>query len=284
MPTAKEAIREAVRELRGSEAIGHFAGSDRFSAEDLLSFVLGREPLDGEAVPQVAMRRFRRLVGRRAEGVPVAYLTGQTTFMGLSLEVGRGAFVPRQSSEWLAEQALRRLRGRAAPIHVDVATGIGPVALGVANGLPRARVFGIDLSARPLVLARRNASRLGAANATFLRGDLFDPLPPTLHGRVDVITGHLPYVGDEELTTLPEEIIRFEPKESLTDFSPTGLGLMTRMAREAPGWIRPGGWLLFEVSPDRSRKVAAVLRRAGFSAVRSTKGELSVSRVVVGRR
>jgi release factor glutamine methyltransferase len=283
MPTASEAIREAVRVLKGSQALGHYSGSDRYAAEDLLAFVLGREPSDGEQLRPAALRRFRLLVGRRAEGVPVAYVTGRTTFMDLSLEIGPGAFVPRQSSEWLVEQALRRLRGRAGPVLVDIATGIGPVALSVASKLPRARVLGVDLSSKPLALARRNAARLGLSNVTFLRGDLFAPLPRNVRGSVDVVTGHLPYIGGEELATLPEEIIRFEPEESLTDFSPTGLGLLTRMVGEAPGWLRRGGWLLLEVSPDRSRAVAAVLRKSGLRDIRSTTGELRVSRVLVGR-
>lgn len=283
MPTAKAAIREAARALKGSPAIGHYPGSDRITAEELLAFVLGRQPPDEEALPSPALGRLNRLVQRRATGVPVAYLTGATTFLGLSLRVAPGVFVPRQSSEWLAEQAIKRLRGRSEPSHVDVATGIGPIALGVASRVPRARVFGTELSARPLALARRNASELGFENVTFLRGDLFAPLPGSLHGSVDVITGHLPYVAGPEMITLPEEVLRFEPKESLTDFSSTGLGLLSRMAAEAPLWLRAGGWLLLEVSSDRSRAVSTVLRRSGFSDVRSTEGELSVSRVVVGR-
>ena len=284
MLTAKEAIREAERALKTSEAIDHpHAGKERYDAEELLEFVVGRAPSDGERMEGAALRRFKRLVDRRAAGSPVALLTGRTTFRDLSLQIRPGVFIPRQSSEFMVEQALRRLRGRPDPVHVDLATGVGPVALAVAHRLPRARVFGVDLSTRPLALARRNAARLGTLNATFLCGDLFAPLPRGLRGRVDVVTGHLPYVGEEEVETLPEEIIRFEPMESLTDFSPTGLGLLTRVAAEAPGWLRPSGWLLLEVSPDRSRKVATVLRRAGFKDVRSTKGELLVSRVVVGR-
>jgi release factor glutamine methyltransferase len=284
MPKARDALRDAVRVLKASESIDHpNAGKERYEAEELLEFVLGHAVDGTETVNGRDLSRYHRLVNRRASGVPVAFITGRTDFGRLSLEVRPGVFIPRQSSEFMVEQALRRLRARPEPVHVDIATGIGPVALGVAHSLARARVFGVDLSRRPLALARRNATRLGIANATFLHGDLFDPLPRVLRKRVDVVTGHLPYVGEEELETLPEEILRFEPMESLTDFSPTGLGLLTRVATEAPSWLRPGGWLLLEVSPDRSRKVSALLRGAGYAAVRSTKGDLPVSRVVVGR-
>ena len=144
-------------------------------------------------------------------------------------------------------------------------------------------MVGADLFPRPVALARRNAERLGLTNACFVRGDLFAPLPASLRGGVDVVTIHPPYIGRREMRTLPHEILGFEPRESLTDDSPAGMGLLSRVAGEARVWLRSGGWLLVEVSPDRSRAVAAELRRAGLRGVRSTKGGVSVSRVIVGR-
>jgi release factor glutamine methyltransferase len=285
MPTAGEILHEAEAELKASNAIEHpHPGKELYDAEELLRFVLGREPEADEAVDSGSLRRFRRLLARRAGGEPVGYLTGSTEFGGMRLAVGHGAFIPRESSEFMVEQAARRLRRRQAPVHVDVATGVGPVALAVARAVPHARVLGVDLYARPVALARRNARKLGLSNVRFLRGDLFTPLPQKLAGRIDVVTVHPPYVGRRELKDLPHEILLFEPEESLTDRSPAGMGLLGRTALEAPGWLRPGGWLLVEVSPDRSRSVGTVLRRAGFTKVRSTKGGVGVSRVVVGRR
>lgn len=286
--TVGDLIDEAEERLVASDAVEHpHRGKERADAEEILAFVLGCDPEDLDVDAEVDGRgagRFRALVARREAGEPPAYITGRTYFCGLRLDVGRGAFIPRQSSEFTVEQAVRRLRSRRSPVHVDLATGVGPLALAVASRLPRARVFGVDLSARPLALARRNAARLGLANATFLRGDLFAPLPPELRGALDVVTLHPPYVGLEELEELPDEIRRFEPEESLTDYSPEGMGLVGRAAVESPAWLRPGGWLLIEVSPDRSRTVATVLRRAGFRDVRSTKGGIGVTRVVTGRR
>ena len=102
-------------------------------------------------------------------------------------------------------------------------------------------------------------------------------------GLPDVVTLHPPYVGKRELRELPLEVLRFEPVDSLTDHSPRGLGLIGRVALEAPVWLKPDGWVLIEVSPDRARAVATVLRRAGYSDVRSTKGGLAVTRVITGR-
>jgi release factor glutamine methyltransferase len=284
VPRVEDVLRDAERTLKASTAMEHpHAGKERYDAEQILAHVLGAEPEPDGEIDHATLRRFRRLLARRAAGEPPAYITGREEFHGLWLDVGKGAFIPRQSSEWMADQAVRRLRSRRHPVHVDLATGVGPVALAVASALPCARVFGADLFARPVALARRNADRLRLRNARFVKGDLFAPLPFTLRGAVDVITVHPPYVGRREVRTLPHEIIGFEPRDSLTDNSPEGMGLLSRVVTEAPAWLRPGGWLLVEVAPDRARPVGAALRRGGFRDVRSTKGPVPVSRVVTGR-
>lgn len=285
VPTAHESLRRAEEVLKESSLVEHpHRGKEMVDAEELLEFVLGHAADQDEEISAQEERRFRRLVSRRAQGVPSAYLIGWTDFRGLRMQVRRGAFIPRQSSEFMVEQVLARLRARKDPVHVDLATGVGPVALAVAHGLPRATVFGVDLYRRPIAVARENAGKLGLGNVSFLRGDLFGPLPPDLRGRVDTISVHPPYVARREMRELPHEIAAFEPRESLTDESRDGMGLLRRTVGEAPAWLRARGWLLVEVSPDRSRVVATQLRRGGFRNVRSTKGGVAVTRIVVGRR
>ena len=270
--------------LKASDRIDHpHAGKERFDAEEILEFVLGRAPRARQEIPTPAVRRFRQLISRRTSGEPVAYITGTAPFRGLDLEVRRGGFIPRESTEFMALQAIRRLQRRRRPVHLDLATGIGPVALAVASAVRKAKVYGVDISSSAIAQARRNAERLRLRNATFLRGDLFAPLPKSLMGAIDVITIHPPYVARGEMRDLPEEIVRFEPRESITDFSRTGLGLLGRVVAEAPRWLSGDGWVLVEVSPDRARPVASLLRRGGFRDIRSTIGPVKFTRVVVGR-
>jgi release factor glutamine methyltransferase len=221
---------------------------------------------------------------RRFTGEPIPFIKGYAEFRGLRLIARPGVFVPRDSTEFLAAQAIRRLRGRSDRVAVDLATGGGTVALAIANEVVGTTVVGTDLSSDAVVLARRNARRLGL-RATFAVGDLFEPLPRRLAGRVDVITLHPPYVPKAELRELPREITRFEPRHTITDDSRDGLGLVDRATEEARSWLRPGGWLLVEVSPDRARSVGKLFRDRGFTDVRSTKDAAwHVTRVVVGRR
>jgi release factor glutamine methyltransferase len=277
----------AVKTLKASTANDHSQrGRERIEAEDLMMFALGVEedPDPSQEIPSGVRRSFEAMVARRVTGEPIPFITGYAEFRGLELIAEPGSFVPRHSSEFLAEQAIRRLRRRKRPVHVDLATGVGTIALAVANEVPKATVYGADLSEDAVKLARKNAKGLGL-KATFRAGDMFDGLPKRIAGTVDVITLHPPYVPRAEVKDLPDEVRKWEPKHTLNDGSDDGLGLVVRAADESERWLRPGGWLLIEVSPDRTKEVRRVMRDAGLREIASTKGgELKVTRVVVGRR
>lgn len=283
---ASEVLDRAVRTLKASPAIDHWQkGREAIEAEDLLAHAMDVDEFqEDDDVSAVQLRRFDRMIRRRVAGEPTQFIKGYAEFRGLRLIARRGVFVPRDSTEFLAEQAIRRLRRRRRAAAVDLATGGGPVALAVANETRDVDVFGTDVAGDAVRIARANARALGL-RATFVKGDLFDALPARLRGEVDVVTLHPPYVARDELKDLPDEIRRFEPAHTLTDRSVDGLGLVERTAVESDRWLRRGGWLLIEISPDRARAVASLLRRNGFADVRSTMGgELKVTRVVVGRR
>ncbi len=285
--TVRELVAEGEARLRRSPAIDHWPSQrERWESDQLMALALGidEDAADADtAVTARERRRFRELIRRRAGGEPMAHILGRTRFKGIQLEVRPGAFVPRQSSEWLAEQAIRRLRRRPKPLAIDLATGIGPVALAVAWNVRNARVHGTDLSTDGIRQARRNAKLLRLRNVEFHRGDMFASLPSALRGNVDVVTIHPPYVPKDEIEDLPLEVRGFEPVDTLTDHSEHGMGLAERAAVEGREWLKSGGWLLVEVSPDRARGIKSLLVRTGYRDPRSTNGWPQVTRVVVGR-
>lgn len=259
-------------------------GSEEDEAWELLEHAWGRDFDWDDEVPADVARRFRRLVSRRETGEPVAYIVGWADFRDLRLAIRPGMFVPRTTSEFLALQAIRRLHGRKQPLHIDLATGIGPVALVTANAVPEARVWGLDISQKAINQARANASRLGLKNVSFRRSDMFSGMPRDLKGGVDVVTIHPPYVPRREVAELPNEIKDFEPEHTLSDGSSDGLRLVRRVIDEGHEWIKPGGWLLIEIVPTETRGVLPMLRKAGYSGVRSTHGSMRYTRVLVARR
>jgi release factor glutamine methyltransferase len=283
--TVGELLDEGAARIGASTHIDHWQEeAERYDAESFLAEVV-EDVGDLEAeVPEAAARRFREMVRRRAAGEPSARILGFVDFLDLRIPVHDGAFFPRISSETMASEALRRLRGRSAPIHVDLATGVGTVALAVGTALPRSRIYGVDVMAKAVKGATSNARALGVKRATFLEGDLFGPLPADLRGAVDVITIHPPYVAKDEVRDQPKEITKYEPVVTLTDGSPDGLGMVRRVTGEAVGWLAPTGWLLMEVGADMGRRVASILERAGYRDVTAKLDEYGVTRTVSGRR
>jgi release factor glutamine methyltransferase len=259
---------------------------NRREAEDLLAFCLNVEigDLKPDTVPTRRTReRFLSLVARRAGGEPFPHLTGTIEFYGLRLEVRPGPFVPRPSSELTVERAVRRVRRRKNPLVLDVCTGAGPIAIAIADDVPSAQVWGTDIDDDGLTQARRNARRLEIGNVTFRRGDMYGALPRRLRGMFDVIAGHIPYVPIDELEDLPTEVRGYEPIFTLSDQSSDGLDLIRIAIAQAPEWLKPGGWLLLEVSDDLPRKLQRIMRKAGIEPIGVASDEDGLSVIVEGR-
>jgi release factor glutamine methyltransferase len=199
-----------------------------------------------------AVTRLRDLVRRRIEGTPLAHLTGRQQFMGLELQAGAGALIPREETELLGKAALARLRefadAQGSAIVIDVCTGSGNLAVALAAHEPRTRVWGADLDEHAVALARRNADGLGLGDRVSFRvGDLLDPfVEPAFVGRVDLVVCNPPYISSAKIDTMPSEIRAHEPRLAF-DGGPFGVRILQRLLSEAPRVLRPGGFLAFEV-------------------------------------
>lgn len=259
----------------------------RRESEELMATVLGvdGDDLDLDERPSRRQReRFLSLVARRAGGEPFPLLIGFITFFGYDLKVKSGMFMPRPSSELVVERALVKLKGRRNPIVVDVATGTGPIALAIGGEVPNAEVWGTDIAPDMIKLGRSNARELELDNVRFKVGDMYGSLPPALEGRVDVVTGHIPYVPKEELGDLPAEVREFEPISTLSDETADGLFLMRMGINGATRWLKPGGWLLLEISDDLEKKVRRMCMKAGLEDHGAASDEDDLSIVVEARK
>lgn len=234
----------------------HGVESPRASAEALMMTILGTDRAGVYArtrgLDMREARTFGRALCQRCTGTPLQHLTGEQTFRRISLEVRPGVFVPRPETEVLVGLALAELEGVAGPFVVDVGTGTGAVALSVKHERPDASVFATDLSADAVELARSNGSRLGL-DVTFLEGDLLDPLPGELLGRVDVVMSNPPYIDPDVYDDLPAEV-RADPELALIG----GVELVDRLATDAARWLRPAGLLAIEIGDAQG---AEVIRR-----------------------
>ncbi|MET7872632.1 putative protein N(5)-glutamine methyltransferase [Streptomyces cyaneofuscatus] len=220
------------------------------------------------------------LVEDRVAGLPLEHVLGWAEFCGRRLAVDAGVFVPRRRTEFLVAQAAALAPERA--VVVDLCCGSG--ALGVAlaaeasTGLGPVDLHACDVEPAAVRCARRNIGRLGQV----YEGDLFDPLPAALRGRVDVLLANVPYVPTADVELLPAEARVHEPRVAL-DGGGDGLDVMRRVAAEAPGWLAPGGSLLVEASERQRDAAVGVLRGAGL-VPRVVVCEELYATVVIGTR
>ena len=258
MTTAKAALAEATARLADAGV-----DSPRVDAEFLLSHVLGttRSELHSEGGRELAgdeLAELDRLLARRAEREPLAYVLGEWGFRRLMLLVDERVLVPRPETEVVVERALARIAGLPAPRVLDVGTGSGAIALAIADEHPGARVTGMDASEAALAVARANASRTGLA-VELLEANVFEGLPA---GPWDLVVSNPPYVRDEELAGLEPEVRDWEPRAALV-----GEGTTEQLAREARSVLRPGGALVLETAGGRAHEVGDLLRSLGFVEV-----------------
>jgi release factor glutamine methyltransferase len=176
------------------------------------------------------------------------------------------------------------VRGEATAL--DVCTGSGNLAVGMAAAVPAARVLASDLSEEAVGLARRNVAHLGLGSRVEVRqGDLLDPFrDPELLGGVDVLVCNPPYISSGKLPSMPAEIARFEPSLAF-DGGPFGIRFLVRLIKEAPLFLRPSsGWLAFEVGAGQGPSALNRLNAGGrFADVHTLKDEQGQVRAIVSR-
>ena len=216
------------------------------------------------------------MVDRRVVGLPLEHVVGWAEFRGLRIAVEPGVFVPRRRTEFLVGQAAALARPRS--VVVDLCCGSGAVGAALVAALDRIELHAADIDPVAVRCARRNIG----ANGRVYEGDLYQPLPTTLRGRVDVLVANVPYVPTGQIDLLPAEARLYEPHMAL-DGGADGLDVLRRVSAAAPRWLAPGGHLLVETSRYQASRAVGIVAGDGLipQVVRSEEPQATV---VVGTR
>ena len=214
------------------------------------------------------------LLVRRLDGEPLPWITGWVRFCDARVLVDNGVFVPRPQTEALARRAVALLP--AEGIAVDLCTGSGAIAVVLGAERPGATVIATDVDPIAVTCARRNGVEA-------LLGDLDEPLPPALRGRVDVVTAVVPYVPTEELHLLPRDVLAHEPARAL-DGGPGGTAVLERAARVAARWLGPGGTVVLELGGNQADELSATTADAGLTTIRVHRDDEGRDRAIEARQ
>jgi release factor glutamine methyltransferase len=264
--------------------------SPRMNAELLIMFTLACDRAYLYAHPERELtpdetQRYDEALARRATGVPAQYITGHQEFWGLDLIVSPAVLIPRPETEHVVEAVLELAkadgRGRPSPHDlniVDVGTGSGAIALALAKELPTAQIHATEISPEALEVARANAARHDlASRIDFHLGDLLSGFSPA---SVDIVVSNPPYVGESEEDSVQLEVRKFEPRKAVFA-GPTGLEIIDRLTPQAHDALRPGGWLVFEISGAIADPVRDLL--ASWDEVEIRNDLQGIARVAIAR-
>jgi release factor glutamine methyltransferase len=216
-----------------------------------------------------------RMVERRAAGSPLEHVLGWVDFCDRRIDVDAGVFVPRRRSELLVRQGAALARPGA--VVVDLCCGSGALGVVLSGQVAAVELHAADIDPAAVRCARRNVEPIGGQ---VHEGDLFDALPPSLRGRIDVLVANVPYVPSHAIALMPPEAREHEPRGAL-DGGADGLDFQRAVAAESRRWLRRGGHVLMETGARQASASVDILTRAGFLARTVHSDDLDAT-IVVG--
>ncbi|MFI5757748.1 putative protein N(5)-glutamine methyltransferase [Streptomyces sp. NPDC051569] len=219
------------------------------------------------------------MVDRRVAGLPLEHVLGWAEFRGLRISVDPGVFVPRRRTEFLVGEAIALALARPRPVVVDLCCGSGALGAALVPALDRVELYAADIDPAAVRCARRN---IGPSHGRVYEGDLYEPLPAGLRGRVDVLLANVPYVPTDDIGLLPPEARIHEARVAL-DGGSDGLDVLRRVTAAAALWLAPGGHLLFETSERQAERAVDTVARDGLIPRVARSGELEATVVIATR-
>ena len=236
-------------------------------------------------VKEELLAELESVLKQREQRVPLQYLMGECEFMGYDFYVDERVLIPRQDTETLVEEALKHLGDVEKPEILDMCTGSGCILLSLLLERQDACGTGVDVSPEALEVAKKNAGILKVENrADFVESDLFSA--PYFcekggkdSGKYDILISNPPYIATEEIETLMEEVRLHDPRKAL-DGMEDGLYFYRKITAEAGRYLKPGGWLLYEIGCTQGEAVSTMMKAAGFTGVQIVKDLPGLDRVL----
>ena len=246
---------------------------------------------DTEADPQEEYK-FLKLIDQRCTHYPLQYIMGSADFMGIDFMVNDSVLIPRLDTEVLVETILDKANIEGGSF-IDMCTGSGCIAVSLMVHGKYAKGMGVDISKRALDTARLNGffnrdrwmrDGRNVDSLTWIHSNLFENLVgDDCVETFDMIVSNPPYIPAEVIETLMPEVRDHEPRLAL-EAADEGLEFYKKITQEAVNWLKPEGWLFYEIGCEQGEAVSQILKENGFRDIHTVKDLAGLDRVVYGRR
>lgn len=228
-------------------------------------------------VPADVCEAYRGMLDKRSRHIPLQQILGSREFMGLEFDVNEHVLIPRQDTEVLVERALKLLRDGQSVL--DMCTGSGCIIISLAKNRHLKKAAGADISADALSVAKGNAIK-HKADVTFVKSNLFENIDD---GEYDMIVSNPPYIETAKIESLMPEVRDYEPRIAL-DGGTDGLDFYKRIVWDAKNFLKPEGYLVFEIGYNQKDSVCGLMKKAGYTDVEAGCDLAGLPRVCLGRR
>lgn len=240
-----------------------------------------------DASPEIE-EAYLKLCKKRGWHIPLQHLTHQAYFMEYEFYVDENVLIPRQDTETLVEEGRKILKERKNPRILDMCTGSGCILISLLAAQKDSTGVGTDISRQALQVAKRNAAAIGVAErADFTESDIFmGEIFQEKNGKVpekyDMLISNPPYIPTGDIEGLQEEVRLHDPVLAL-DGRGDGLYFYREITRAARNYLKPDGWILYEIGCSQGRAVETLMKQAGFTSVEVKKDLAGLDRVVLGK-
>ena len=267
--------------LRLTSALEGVSDTPRLDLEVLLCHVLGKPrsylfTWPEQVLDENLAKHFNGLLKRRADGEPIAHLTGQKEFWSLSLEVNATTLIPRPDTELLVETALSLLDKPNAHV-LDLGTGTGAIALALASERPNWQIIAVDTVPEAVALAEKNRQRLGLDNVRMMRSNWFKDVAQQ---KFDLIVTNPPYIDADDYH-LKQGDVRFEPGSALVSGN-NGLADIELIISGAKNYLIDEGYLLIEHGYQQAEAVRTLFKNEDFFQGTTERDMAGLERLTFG--
>jgi len=231
-----------------------------------------------DAVPSAVAADYQRLLQRRLNGEPIAYILGRREFYGLNLMISTATLIPRADSETLVDAALAKIAVNRPASILDLGTGSGAIALAIAQQRPLSAIIALDASVAAIDIAQQNAQALAISNVSFISSDWFEQLAPQ---RFDLIVSNPPYIAEHD-AHLQLGDLRFEPLSALAS-GIDGLDAIRHIIAHSLVYLKPQAWLMLEHGYNQAESVTALMAETGLVNIVTIKDLGGNARVTIAK-
>lgn len=228
-------------------------------------------------IPARFCDRAMQMARRRADGEPIQYVLGSWSFMGRDYKVGEGVLIPRDDTEVVVCEALKRAQGFSRPVVVDLCAGSGIIAVTLEKGLSGATVFAVEKSEEAYAYLQENIA-LNQSSVKAIHADLAECVSDFDDSSLDMIVSNPPYIRSDEIAELQSEV-QYEPKMAL-DGGEDGYVFYEMIIRLWSRKLKNGGCIAFEIGEGQYETIAEMLRSAGYTDIKGAPDIQGITRAV----